>query len=133
MYEDLLYGYYSLPFKFSGKVLPVTLILLFFSFILYMPTWFFLSGANKESFKRKNSVGRNCCQLKALKVLLMHLFVTILINKTTGSDNRYFFFNTLKNENKEEFLTYCTFCTLEQIEKIYYGSDYPRMLYPKFI
>ena len=133
MYEDLLYGYYSLPFKFSGKVLPVTLILLFFSFILYMPTWFFLSGANKESFKRKNSVGMNCCQLKALKVLLMHLFVTILINKTTGSDNRYFFFNILKNENKEEFLTYCTFCTLEQIEKIYYGSDYPRMLYPKFI
>ena len=47
----------------------------------------------------------------------MHLFVTLLINKTTGSDNRHFFFNTLKNENKEEFLTYSTFCTLEQIEK----------------
>ena len=30
MYEDLLYGYYSFTFKFSGKVLPVTLILLFF-------------------------------------------------------------------------------------------------------
>ena len=30
MYEGLLYGYYSLPFKFSEKVLPVTLILLFF-------------------------------------------------------------------------------------------------------
>ena len=29
MYEDLLYGYYSLPFTFSGKVHPVTLILLF--------------------------------------------------------------------------------------------------------
>ena len=57
------------------------------------------------------------CQLKVLKVLLMHLFVTLLINKTTGSDNRHFFFNTLKNENKEEFLTYSTFCTLEQIEK----------------
>ena len=36
----------------------------------------------------------------------MHLFVTLLINKTTGSDNQHFFFNTLKNENKEEFLTY---------------------------
>ena len=98
MYEDLLYGFYSLPFKFSGEVLPVILILLFFSFILYMPT-------------------RKCCQLKVLKVLLMHLFVTLLINKTTGSDNRHFFFNTLENENKEEFLTYNTFCTLEQIEK----------------
>ena len=117
MYEDLLYGFYSLPFKFSGKVLPVILILLFFSFILYMPTRLFLSGANKKSFKSKNSVGRKCCQLKVLKVLLMHLFVTLLINKTTGSDNRHFFFNTLKNENKEEFLTYSTFCTLEQIEK----------------
>ena len=93
-----------------------------------MPTRLFLSGANKKSFKSKNSVGRKCCQLKVLKVLLMHLFVTLLINKTTGSDNRHFFFNTLKNENKEEFLTYSTFCTLEQIEKkLYYGSDYPRM------
>ena len=34
--EDLLYGFYSFPFKFSGKVLPVNLILLFFSFILNM-------------------------------------------------------------------------------------------------
>ena len=82
-----------------------------------MPTRLFLSGANKKSFKRKNSVGRKCCQLKVLKVLLMHLFVTLLINKTTGSDNRHFFFNTLEKENKEEFLTYSTFCTLEQIEK----------------
>ena len=82
-----------------------------------MPTKLFLCGANKKSFKSKNSVGRKCCQLKVLKVLLMHLFVTLLINKTTGSDNRHFFFNTLKNENKEEFLTYSTFCTLEQIEK----------------
>ena len=47
----------------------------------------------------------------------MHLFVTLLINKTTGSDNRHFFFITLKNENKEEFLTYRTFYTFEQIEK----------------
>ena len=117
MYEDLLYGFYSLPFKFSGKVLPVILILLFFSFILYMPTRLFLSGANKKSFKSKNSVGRKCCQLKVLKVLLLHLFVTLLINKTSGSDNRHFFFNTLEKENKEECLTYSTFCTLEQIEK----------------
>ena len=34
MYEDLLHGYYILPFELSGKVLPVTLTLLFFSFIL---------------------------------------------------------------------------------------------------
>ena len=60
MYEDLLYGFYSLPFKFSGKVLPVILILLFFSFILYMPTKLFLSGANKKSCKRKKSVARKC-------------------------------------------------------------------------
>ena len=47
----------------------------------------------------------------------MHLFVTLLINKTTGSYNQHFFFNTLKNENKEEFLAYSTFRTLEKIEK----------------
>ena len=51
MYEDLLYGFYSLPFKYSGKVLPVILILLFFSFILYMPAGLFLSGANKNHLK----------------------------------------------------------------------------------
>ena len=98
MYENLLYGYYSLPFKFSGKVLAVTLTLLFFSFILYIPTRIFLSGANKRSFKLKNSVGMKCCQLKVLKAFLMHLFVILLINKTTGSNNRHFFLNTLKNE-----------------------------------
>ena len=95
----------------------MTLTLLFFSFTL--------SSANKKSFKRKKSVGRKFCQLKVLKVLLMHLFVTLLINKT-GSDNRYFLFNTLKNENKEEFLTDGTFCTFELIKKIY-RSDNPRM------
>ena len=129
MYEDLLYGFYSLPFKFSGKVLPVILILLFFSFILYMPTRLFLSGANKKSFKSKNSVGRKCCQLKVLKVLLMHLFVTLLINKTTGSDNRHFFFNTLEKENKEEFLKHSTFCPLEQIEKKK-QTNYGRATFP---
>ena len=108
MYEDLLYGFYSLRFKFSGKFFPVILILLFFSSILYLTTNLFLSGANKKWCKRKNSVGRKCCQLKVLKVLLMHLFVTLLINKTTVSDNRHFFFNTMKNENKEEYLRYIT-------------------------
>ena len=76
-----------------------------------------MSGAKKISFKRKNSVGSKCCQLKALNLLLIYLFVALLINKTNGSDNRHFIFNTLKNKNKEEFLTYSTFCTLEQIEK----------------
>ena len=37
MYEDLLYGFYSLLFKFSGKVLPVILILLFlFCFFFFL-------------------------------------------------------------------------------------------------
>ena len=37
MYEDLLYGFYSLVFKFSGKVLPVILILLFlFCFVFFL-------------------------------------------------------------------------------------------------
>ena len=75
-YEDLLYGYYSLSFKISGKVLPVTLILLFFSFILRMPTRLFLGGTNKKSFNRKNSVGRKCCRLKVLKVLPMHIYLS---------------------------------------------------------
>ena len=132
MYEDLLYGFYNFPFTFSGKVW-VILILLFFSFILSMPTRLFLSVANKKSFKSKNSVERKYCQLKRLKVLLMHLFVTLLINKTIGSDNRHFFFNTLEKENKEEFLIYSTFCTLAQIEKKCYWIDCPRMHYPKFI
>ena len=101
MYENLLYGYYSLPFKFPEPCPSRTLTLLFFSFILYISTSLFLSDANKKSFKRKKSVGRKCCHLKGLKVLLMHLFVTLLINKTTGSDNQHFLFNTLKNENKE--------------------------------
>ena len=96
MYEDLLYSFYSLPFKCSGKALPVILILLFFSFILYIPTTLFLSDVNKKSFKSKNFIGRKCCQLKVLKALLIHLFVTLLINKTTGSDKRHFFFITLE-------------------------------------
>ena len=82
-----------------------------------MPTRLFLSGTNNKSFKRKNSVVRKCCQLKVYKVLLMHRFVTLLINKTNGSDNRHFSFNTLKNENKEEFLTYSIFYNFEEIEK----------------
>ena len=133
MYDDLLYGFYSLPFKFSGKVLPLILILLFSSFILYMPTRLSSSSANK-TFKSKNSVGRKRCQLtlKVLKVLLLHLFVTLLIKKATGSDNRHFFFKVLENEIKEEFLTYSTSCTPEQIQKKYIAEAiYPRMHYPK--
>ena len=34
-------------------------------------------------------------QFKVLKVLLMYLFVTLIINKVPGSDNRYFLFNIL--------------------------------------
>ena len=56
--------------------------------------------------------------MKALKLLLMHLFVTLLINKTTVSDNQHFLFNTLKNESKE-FLMGSTFCTFKLIEKKY--------------
>ena len=82
--------------------IPVTSTLLFFSFILYIPNSLFLSDENKKSFKRKTSVVRNCCQLKEVKVLLMHLFVTLLIKETPGRDNRHFLFHILKNENKEE-------------------------------
>ena len=46
----------------------------------------------------------------------MYLFVTVLINKVPGSDNRHFLINILKNENKE-FLTGSTFCTFELTEK----------------
>ena len=44
-------------------------------------------------------------QMKALKVLVMYLFVTLLINKIPGIDNRHHLFNILGNENKEELLT----------------------------
>ena len=40
----------------------------------------------------------------------------------------------MNNENKEEFLMGRLFRTFELIEKyLYYVSDYPRMLYQKFI
>ena len=58
MYEGLLHGYYSLPFKFSEKVLTVTLILLFFSFILHMSTRVFLSCANNH-LNLRTPQGRN--------------------------------------------------------------------------
>ena len=103
MYENLLQGYYSLPFKFSEKVFPATLTLLFFSFILYIPTRLFLSGAHKNSFKYKKSVWRKFCHLKVLKALLMHLFVTLLIKQTTDSSNQHFLCNILKNVNKKVF------------------------------
>ena len=40
-----------------------------------------------------------------------------LIKKAPGSDKRHFLLNIWKNENREEFLTGSTFCTLELIEK----------------
>ena len=43
---------------------------LYYTFLLS----FFLSGANKKLFKRKSSLGRKCCQLKGLRVLLVYLF-----------------------------------------------------------
>ena len=111
------YGYYSLPLKFSGKFVTVTFPLLFFSLILHILTRLFLSGANKKLFKNNKTVWRKCCQLKALEPLLMHLLVTLLINETTDSDYWHFLFNTLKNENKEEFLKGSTFLTFELTEK----------------
>ena len=72
--------------------------------------------------------------IERLEPLFMHLFVPLLIKETADSDNWHFLFNTLKNENKEDFLKGSTFFTFELTKKnIYYGSDYPRMLYPKFI
>ena len=66
IYEELFYGYHSLPFKPYEKILLVTLTLLFLSFILYLLTGFFM---NVKSF-----LGRKSCQLKVLKVLLMYLY-----------------------------------------------------------
>ena len=53
---------------------------------------FFESCKQKKSFKHK-SIGRRCFQLKVLKVLLMNVFVTLFIDKMTGSDNQLFLFN----------------------------------------
>ena len=89
----------------------MTLPLLFFSSILYIPTRLFSNFTNKKSFKRNKSVKRKCYQL------LMYLFVTLLINKILDSDNRHFLFNILKTVKKEEFLTSRTFCTFGLIEK----------------
>ena len=62
---------------------------------------------------RNNSLWRKCYQLRALKVLLMYLFVTPLINKISCSDNQQFLFNILKSKNKGDFLTGSIFCTFE--------------------
>ena len=43
--------------------------------------------------------------MKALKALVMYLFVTLLINKIPGIDNRHHLCNILGNENKKELLT----------------------------
>ena len=58
--------------NFSGKGLPVTLTLLCYSVILCIPARLFLSDTNRKSFKRNKPIGRKCCQLKALKILLMY-------------------------------------------------------------
>ena len=129
-YVDLLYGYYP------GETFQ-WLWYYCFSHLYYTCLLRFFERRKQkitETFKHKNSIGRKCCKLKVLKAWLMHLFVTLLINKTTSSDNRHFSLTLWKNENKEEFLTCSTFCTFEQIKKdIYYGSDYPRIVYSKFI
>ena len=49
MHRDVLYGYYNLPFEFSGKILSVNLNLLFFSFILYIPTRLYWVAQTKTS------------------------------------------------------------------------------------
>ena len=108
---------YSL-FERSGKVLPVTLTSLFFLFILYIPTRLFWVAQTKHHLNVKSPQGGSAyCLLKAPKVLLMHLFIALLINKIPGSNNQHFLFNILKNENQEEFLTCGTFCTFELIEE----------------
>ena len=61
IYEYLLYGCFSLSFELSGKVLQVTLALLFFSFILCILTRISLSGSTKKSFKRNKPIERRCC------------------------------------------------------------------------
>ena len=92
IYVDLLYDYYlgetfQWLWYYCFSHLYYTCLLRFFERRKQKIT---------ETFKRKNSIRRKCCKLKALKAWLMHLFVTLLINKTTSSDNRHFFFNTLK-------------------------------------
>ena len=111
MYEDLLYGYYSLPFKLSVKVLPVTLTLLFFSFILYIPTKLFWVAQTKNHLNVRSPRGENAVNWKHLKYCWCIFFITLLINKATDSDDQHFLFNTSKKENKEDFLTGSSFCT----------------------
>ena len=91
---------------------------------------FWVGQKNIYIFKRKNSVGRKYYQLKVLEVLLMHLFVTLLINKTTGSDNQHLFYSTMKRKIKRMFKHTLL---LRKLKKIYCGSDYFRMHYPNFI
>ena len=49
----------------------------------------------------------------------MHLFLTLLISKTPGSDSRHFLFSLLKNENQEEVLTGSIFWIFNLIENKY--------------
>ena len=46
---------------------------------------------------------RKCRQQKALKVLLMYLYVTLLIKKIPGSNNRHFVFNNTKRKYRAVF------------------------------
>ena len=50
-------------------------------------------------------------------VLLMYPFVTLLRNKTSGSDKQHFLLHILKNENKEEFFMDNAFSPFELILK----------------
>ena len=67
MYEYLLNGYYSLPFQFSRKILPVTLTLPFFSFMLYIPIRFFWAAQTKNQLNVRSPQGGNAVIWKRLK------------------------------------------------------------------
>ena len=46
-----------------------------------IPNRILLNSVNEKSFKRNKSLRWKCCQLKALKMLLMYLLATLLIKK----------------------------------------------------
>lgn len=60
-----------------------------------------LNGTSKNYLNVKSP--KILPKLKALKILPMYLVVMLLINKISGSENRNFLFDILKNENKEAF------------------------------
>ena len=85
--------------------------------LLYIPTGLFLNNKNKKTFERNKSVSRKGCQLNTFKLWLMYPFVTLSLNKMSGSHKLQFLFNRLKCKNNEEFLKNGIFCTFELIEK----------------